>query len=75
MNVKQIRYVTAATPAALQLAVNECFNQDNRWDVVGPVNVYDKPDVAEDRVWVQTIIRYISQDELLLEERSDMPQL
>lgn len=72
MNIKQVKYITAATPQDLETAVNLCLQQDNRWDLVGSLNVYDKPNVVEDRVWVQTLIRYVPDTQLLTEQRSDM---
>ena len=72
MNIKQVKYITAGTPAELEAAVNLCMQQDNRWDIVGAVNVYDKPNVVEERVWVQTLMRYIPEQQLLEEDRPDM---
>lgn len=65
----QVKYVTAQSPAELEAEVNECLEKDNRWALQGDVNVFDKPNVAEDRVWVQTLVRYVGLSERDNDER------
>lgn len=67
----QIKYVTAASPAELEDIVNDCLEKDSRWALQGDINVFDKPDVLEDRVWVQTLVRYVGLDERDNEERTN----
>ena len=72
MNLTQVKYVTAGTPAELETAVNLCLAQDNRWKLEGGVNVFDKPDVAEPVVWVQTLLRYVDEKELNKDTRAEL---
>ncbi len=72
MKFNQVKYITAATPEELGVAVNACMRQDNRWTLNGAVNVYDKPDVAEAVVWVQTLLRYVDEKDLDVDNRSDI---
>lgn len=72
MKFNQVKYITAASPEELETAVNVCLRQDNRWLVHQALNVFDKPDVQEDRVWVQTLIRYVDEEDLELDNRRDI---
>lgn len=69
MKILQVKYLTASDPQTLEYVVNDCLLKENRWKIEGSINVFDKPNVAENRIWVQTLVRYVDKEELSEEDR------
>lgn len=61
---QQVKYIHASTPDEVETLVNEFLltNANQGWQVNGGIDVFDKPDVTEDRVWLQALYRWAQLD-------------
>jgi hypothetical protein len=62
--VQQVKYISGATVEEVELFVNNFMmsHRHQNWCIEGPIGVFDKAEIADDVLWVQTLYRWVDLD-------------